>query len=302
MTLDVSPPDFPDSTLSRNMEIGLWFEKVWAAHRPVSIEACLAMAAEPDREELLEHLLQIDITLGIRHHALPPKEDYFRRFPEHRLLIERTIDKLLEQSFIQNGLRIGSCVGSGKYVIKEQLGKGGMGVVYRAFDPNLGRPVAIKFIAHKLRQDNEGLTRFLDEIKLLGRIPRHENVVGAYSCDQDAEGTLFLVMEFIEGTDLADYTNERRASRTAKGLSPEETCDFGIQIAKGLNHLHKNGVIHLDIKPANVMLDKSGVVRICDLGLGTLIKIETQFRSGTNASPNANSNASPNASTNDGPP
>lgn len=274
--MEAAPPDFPESSLSRNLEIGLWFEKSWTPGRSVSIEECLALVEPSYRQELFERLLEIDLSLGIQHRALKSTDDYLRRFPDYGDMIERIVEKKLQRSFVQNSLRIGNSVGGGKYIIKEQLGKGGMGVVYRALDKKLERMVAIKYISHKLQHDQEGQRRFLDEIKLLGRIPRHENVVQAYSCDQDGDGLLFLVMEFIEGVDLAQHTIDVRIRDHSCGVSPIETCQIGLQIARGLRHLHENGIVHLDMKPANVILDVKGVVRICDLGLGTLVKIESE--------------------------
>ncbi len=144
------------------------------------------------------------------------------------------------------------------YEILEELGAGGMGVVYRARDTKLGRDVAIKVLPEDLQHDAERLSRFEREARLLASL-NHPHVATLYGFEE-ASGTRFLVMELVEGETLAD-----RIARHP--LSIEEALPLFCQIAEGLEAAHDKGIIHRDLKPSNVKITPESKVKVLDFGL-----------------------------------
>ncbi len=144
------------------------------------------------------------------------------------------------------------------YTIRGKIGAGGMGDVYRATDERLSRDVAIKSLPQEFADDQERLSRFEREAKLLASL-NHPNIAAIYSLEE-SDGKRFIVMELIEGGTLAQ--------RLLKGPLPvDEALVVCLRIAEGLEAAHEKGVIHRDLKPANVMLTANGKVKILDFGL-----------------------------------
>jgi serine/threonine-protein kinase len=161
---------------------------------------------------------------------------------------------------------------AGKYRITEEIGRGGMGVVYEAEDTKLGRKVAIKVLPEVFTQDPERLARFEREARVLASL-NHPNIAAIYGVEE-ADGKRFLVLELVEGEDLAE-----RLSRGA--LSLEETLEVCGQIAEGLEGAHEKGIIHRDLKPSNVKITPERKVKILDFGLAKALHDQT---SGVNIS------------------
>lgn len=263
--LDALREAMPVSSYSRIAELSLYFEKAWTEERILSIEDCLWLVDAEDREELLERLLEIDITMGISHHAVVSCEDYQARFPRWKSLIEQIYARFCQQSITGYG-RLGARIGH--YKIQEVVGKGAMGIVYRAWDELLLRTVAIKYLlpqqGRKLEQQQEMMELFRHEVALLGQLKRDTRFAQAYDSDRDGD-FLYLVMEYVDGLDLAKYV------RNGEGKLPfREAANYVRQIAEGLKEIHELGIIHRDIKPENIIRDQDGNVRILDLGLGLL--------------------------------
>ena len=147
------------------------------------------------------------------------------------------------------------------YRITEKLGEGGMGVVYKAEDTTLDRPVALKFLAAHLLKDEEANKRFHREAKAAAAL-HHTNVCPIHEI-AEADGQTFLAMAFIEGESL-DKHIERGP------LKIPEALDIAQQIARGLEAAHEKGVVHRDIKPGNVIVDDKGHVTVMDFGLALL--------------------------------
>ncbi len=148
----------------------------------------------------------------------------------------------------------------GKYLVQERVGRGGMGVVWKAFDPDLHRCVAIKVLGEHLAASGMARRRFQREARAAGGIS-HPNVLTIHSVEEH-QGTPFLVMEYISGQSLKQFLAKKGR------LEAAEFIRLGCQIAQGLAAAHAQGVIHRDIKPGNVMLDEGGShARLSDFGL-----------------------------------
>jgi hypothetical protein len=155
----------------------------------------------------------------------------------------------------------------GRYELLDEIGRGGFGHVYRGLDPTVGRPVAIKTLASD--GDAGMLTRFRNEATASGRL-RHPNIVTIYDFGEH-DNVPYIVMELLEGQDL-QHVIEGTAS-----VSPLNKVRIMTQIAAGLQHAHSHGVIHRDVKPANVMVLPDGSVKIMDFGIA-LITQATESR------------------------
>ena len=150
------------------------------------------------------------------------------------------------------------------YRITEKLGEGGMGVVYKAEDTKLERTVALKFLPTNTISGEKEKKRFKREAKAAAAL-NHPNICHIYAIDE-ADDQLFIAMEFIEGKSLAEIVGG--ASRSAGMPLPlDDAIDYATQIAAGLQAAHEKGIIHRDIKSANIMVTDKGVVKIMDFGL-----------------------------------
>jgi len=146
----------------------------------------------------------------------------------------------------------------GPYEIAALLGAGGMGEVYRARDPRLGRDVAIKVLPREVASDPDRLARFEREARAVAAV-NHPNIVVLHSIEED-NGTRFLTMELVEGESLDRLV-------TPGGLPLERVLDLAIPIADALVAAHTRGVVHRDLKPGNVMVTRDGRVKVLDFGL-----------------------------------
>jgi ABC-type branched-subunit amino acid transport system substrate-binding protein/DNA-binding beta-propeller fold protein YncE/predicted Ser/Thr protein kinase len=145
------------------------------------------------------------------------------------------------------------------YRIESEIGRGGMGVVYRAIDLRLERPVALKLISPELAQDEEFRKRFLRESKLAASLG-HPHVLPVYAAGEE-EGQLYLAMRYVEGEDLKTLLARE------KKLDPERAFRICRQVAEALDVAHRRGLVHRDVKPANVLLDEEGEAYLADFGL-----------------------------------
>ncbi len=155
---------------------------------------------------------------------------------------------------------------AGRYEIRAPLGKGGMGMVYVAFDRTLEETVAIKLLRPDAALNPDVARRFRTEIKLARRIS-HKNVCRIHEYGED-QGLRYICMEYVEGTNLRQILTQRG------GLPLDEALDIAIQVAQGLEAIHEVGVVHRDLKTANIMRDPRGVVRLMDFGIAKQLGLE----------------------------
>ncbi|MGH9450163.1 MAG: protein kinase domain-containing protein, partial [Terriglobia bacterium] len=150
----------------------------------------------------------------------------------------------------------------GKYEITGELGQGGMGVVYKARDPVIGRMVALKTLTAEVLNDPELLKRFYREAQSAGSL-QHPNIVTIYDMGE-SEGRPYIAMEYVEGESLQKII--ARQQPLPLSLKLKIICQF----CQGLDHAHKHGVIHRDIKPGNILLRNDGTVKVVDFGIAHL--------------------------------
>jgi serine/threonine-protein kinase len=160
----------------------------------------------------------------------------------------------------------------GRYAILEEVGRGAMGVVYKARDPQIDRSVAIKsiltanFSAEELERYKN---RFYREAQAAGKMS-HPGIITIHDIAEDENGQPYLVMEFVEGTTLSSLLAAPSAGMPAERLAFEQAVDIAIQVAQALDYAHRRGVVHRDIKPANILMTYDGKAKIADFGIAKL--------------------------------
>lgn len=160
-----------------------------------------------------------------------------------------------------------------RYEILEVIGSGGMSVVYKALDSRLNRFVAVKVLRDEIATDVELRARFQAEAQAVAMLA-HPNIVAVYDVSHSKQMD-YIVMELIEGVTMKQYLSEKGQ------LSAQETAFFAAQICKALQNAHDHGIVHRDIKPQNIMIDKDGVVKVADFGIAALENRNSSERSET---------------------
>ncbi|MEQ1845343.1 MAG: serine/threonine-protein kinase, partial [Nitrospira sp.] len=148
---------------------------------------------------------------------------------------------------------------AGKYVVQEEIARGGMGVLYKALDRTIDRIVAIKLVHAHLSDDPSFAQRFLREARAMGRL-QHKNIVTIYAVEEE-RGTQFLVMEYCQGKNLRENIRQQTT------LPARDVLNLAQQLASALAYAHTQGVIHRDLKPANVLVDSKGTAKLTDFGI-----------------------------------
>ena len=152
---------------------------------------------------------------------------------------------------------------AGKYVVQNEIARGGMGVIYKALDRTLNRVVAIKMVHAHLSGDSSFVERFLREARAMARL-QHDNIVTIYAVEED-QGTQLLVMEYFQGSNL------RALTKNQPRLPLRDIVSITHQLASALAFAHAHGIIHRDIKPANVMVDARGKTKLTDFGIAAAL-------------------------------
>jgi len=253
--------------LRRIDEICDEYEASLKSESPLRIEDCLEQMEARHRPALFHELLEIELHCklclisparkneAVLNRETPKWEHYEARFPEYIDIIGEVFRRLLKPDRI------------GDYEILEELGRGGMGVVYKGVQTHLDQTVAIKVLPQALLDDPQTVARFRREMQRIGPL-NHPNIVRALNAGE-SDGTHFLAMEYVAGVNLQKFVDRLAAMK--KRLSFGAVCEIVRQAALGLQHAHEFELVHRDIKPANLMLDLSGTVKILDLGLGKFL-------------------------------
>ena len=158
------------------------------------------------------------------------------------------------------------------YEILDELGSGGMGVVYKARDTKLGREVAVKFLPVKAAKDENAKERFIQEAKTASSLD-DPHICTIFDIDETDDGQLYIVMAYYDGTTLEDLIEKRK-------IKIEDCASIARQVAKGLATAHEAGIIHRDVKPGNVMVTRKGLVKILDFGVAKLGESQNLTREG----------------------
>jgi len=159
------------------------------------------------------------------------------------------------------------------YEILEQLGQGGMGVVYKARDTTLDRIVALKFLPANVARDQEVKQRFIQEAKAASSLD-DPHICTIFEVGEAEDGQLFIAMAYYDGLTLQDLIEKRR-------MNIDDAASIARQMAKGLATAHEAGIVHRDVKPANVMVTKKGLVKILDFGVAKLSESSDLTKAGS---------------------
>ena len=156
---------------------------------------------------------------------------------------------------------------SGRYVVQAIVGTGGMAVVYRAFDKKKNRVVAIKVLRPEYESDEEFVRRFSREAEAASKVS-HENIVNMLDVGTDGD-LRYIVMEYVDGQTLKDMIRQQGC------ISPDTAIRMTIRILAAVDHAHRNGIVHRDIKPQNILVDSDGRVKVADFGIARLKAAQT---------------------------
>ncbi len=193
----------------------------------------------------------------------------FESEPEYLELIDQmqdleTVRRLARERSVQDA---DSPKQLGQFELIEKLGQGGMGQVFKARHAQLGKIQVVKILHHHRLSDQQATARFRQEMRAIGALS-HPNIVAAHHADE-VEGVPYLVMDYVDGESLFELIQRSRSAK--QQISVGAACELVRQAAVGLQYAHEQGIVHRDIKPGNLMLDKFGVVRILDLGLARMV-------------------------------
>jgi serine/threonine-protein kinase len=234
------------------------FEATWRQGGKPTIEDYLSDSPEPGHPTLLRELILLDIDYRRRHGETPTMQEYQQRFPT--IPLDWLAQELIKAPPAQ----------AGRYRLEEEIARGGMGVVYRAYDPDCHRSLAVKVLQerHCGRHDLE--SRFLEEAQLTAQL-QHPGVPPVHEIGRLTEGRPFFAMKLVKGRTLADLLKERQSPSDDL---PRFVGIFG-QVCHAVAFAHSRGVLHRDLKPANIMVGAFGEVQVMDWGLAKVIRPES---------------------------
>ena len=273
------------------------FEQAWQANQIPSLAETLSQVAEDHQQTLVKDLLLIELRYRLVRGAQLKMSHYLQQLPEHTDAIQEVFLRLQnvedaqakeEKTLLPNTTRTKKSrnrealpmqpaaaesqalvsleeIGTefGDYELLDEIGRGGMGVVYRARQKSLDREVAVKMILAGSLADEESIDRFYAEAQAVGQL-RHPNIVQIYEVGQH-KGYHFFSMDYIEGQSLSEVMRSR-------SLTAKECAAYVKTIAEAVHNAHEAGIIHRDLKPANILTDATAQPLITDFGLAKRIK------------------------------
>ncbi len=268
----------PDPALSLDDQIDLAcdrFELRWDSEAPSTIEELLQEFSDTQRDFALRELLAVELELRFKRGDLLKREDYLLRLAEYSEVVIELFDSQVEQLMVTTApvrtsgwtpalaeTGTGSALKMperiGKYRIVAALDRGGQATVYRAIHPELGRDVVIKFCHVEKSANPDAQQALRSEGRVLASL-EHTNLARVYDFDFH-ENRAYLVMEFIRGLNLSQF-------RKQTSPAPEAWIPLVRQVAEALEYVHGRGILHLDIKPQNILIDETGAPRLIDFGL-----------------------------------
>ncbi len=241
------------------------FERAWKAGRAPRIEDYLDRVADVGREALLQELLVVEFELWLQMDETLDVDSYRQRFADCETVVEaalaaherrRRCDEMSPGKTPNNEPLDPTYIG--RFEIQRQLGRGGFGVVYLARDPGLDRLVAIKVPRADLLATAQQRDSFLLEARTAAQL-KHPGLVVVYDVQQD-ENQIFIVQEYIDGQNLAEWA-------AAQTRSWEDLTRRMIEIATAIGYVHQEGIYHRDLKPGNILIDKKGRAHVADFGM-----------------------------------
>jgi serine/threonine protein kinase/formylglycine-generating enzyme required for sulfatase activity len=251
------------------------FEAAWKAGQRPQIEDYLATAPERERPSLLRELLALELAYRRQAGETPTSETYLRRFSEHAGLVSAAFKRGAPAAAQHDeanpsawdtatappaaGVEKDLPRRLGRYRVTAKLGAGSFGIVYRGYDDELRRDVAIKVPRRDRVLHPQQVEAYLAEARVLAGLD-HAHIVPIHDVGRTEDGLCFVVSKFIEGTDLKRAIKEGPPSF-------HESAALVATVAEALHHAHRKGLVHRDIKPANILLDTSGKLYVTDFGL-----------------------------------
>ena len=242
------------------------FEAAWRRGEQPRIEEYLEQTSADRRKTLLRHLLLVDVEYRVGRGDPVTAREYQERFPEHL----EVIDPVFRETYrtTRDAHRCGAETldvdhpddrprAIGRFQILGTLGKGGFGTVYRAYDPELDRTVAVK-VPHSRRFTADEAKRFLREARSAACL-KHPGVVPVHEIGHE-DGVPYIVSELIDGSTLDEW-------RRTAGPTFQETAELVARIADALDYAHRRKVVHRDVKPGNILIDECGRPHLTDFGL-----------------------------------
>ncbi len=246
-------------------------EAAWQSGTPPSLADLVRLAdsvSQADRTVTVQELILVDSAHRKRCGLPCTPDSYIELFPDVDIdWVTRHfadgISAAEDEMILNEEPEISFPKSLGDYEITGRLGAGGMGQVFRAVHKIMKRPVAIKIMHGQFVADPDSRRRFEREVQAISRLS-HPNIVTAHDA-REYEGGLYLVTELVEGEDLSKLVKRKGPIR------PREAVHFAWQAAKGLKYAHQQGIIHRDIKPGNLLLEKKKTIKVLDLGLARLL-------------------------------
>lgn len=277
--------DSPESEAAIIDRICDAFEQKWREDKSPRIEEFLAGVAEPLRTRLFEELLLSDLECHARRGHTLPLSEYVERFPdratqiravatEHASSVDRERsdgrqpERWSRPDVELSDQPIGEGAVCGSYQLLEEVARGGMGVVFKAYDSKLQRTVALKMILDRNLSSREAVQRFYAEAEMAAGL-NHPGIVPVYDVGSHG-GHHYYVMGLVEGPTLAQEMARRE-------FSIEEAVRLVCDLAAAIHHAHEHGVVHRDLKPGNILLAENETPQITDFGLAKRVDRPSEF-------------------------